>query len=235
LRVTQALIDQGPPNASRIPVLATSDNANVTSIAVGRHPDVTNMPNASFPAPGSVPEDRPLVIDDGEHILRANPIVVDSPWSNPPGAPRWRNLTTPSDSSGPITVDSNPATVSSTNEGVPDAGPVVEDRPSATYPFADISRVPSPTPRGFYDPDDYHRLERHQIQSLLERRPDPARFDRYAFADQQFADFYQGVISDFANLSNNYPAANDRERDARVAHVVSVTRRFHSLNRVVRP
>ena len=167
--------------------------------------------------------------------LRVNHTLVDPSWTYPPGAPRWRNLTTPSDGSGPITVDSGPATVDTTNEGVPAANPTVENRPSATYPFADISRVPSPTPRGFYDPDDYHRLEHHQIQSLLERRPDPARFDRYAFADQQFADFYQGVISDFANLSNNYPAANDRERDARVAHVVSVTRRFHSLNRVVRP
>ena len=90
-------------------------------------------------------------------------------------------------------------------------------------------------PPGFYDPNDYHRLERHQIRSLLKRRPDSARFDRYAFADHHFTDFYQGVVSDFVNLSNHHPAADDRERDARVAHVVSITRRFHSLNRVVRP
>ena len=142
---------------------------------------------------------------------------------------------TPSDRSAPITVDSNPATVDNVNEDVAVTSPAIEGRPSATYPFADVSRVPSPNPPGFYDPDDYHRLEQHQIRSLLERRPDPARFDRYAFAEQQFTDFYQGVVSDFANLSNHFPAANDRERDARVAHVVSVTRRFHSLNRVVRP
>ena len=167
-------------------------------------------------------------------VLRANQLLIDPSWTNPPGAPRWRNLSTPSDSSAPITVDSNSAAVDTANEGVP-ASESPADGPPATYPFANVSRVPSPTPRGFYDPDDYHRLERHQIQSLLERRPDPSRFDRYAFAEQHFTDFYQGVVSDFANLSNHFPAANDRERDARVAHVVSVTRRFHSLNRVVRP
>ena len=164
--------------------------------------------------------------------MGAHRVTVD--WPIPPGAPRWRNLSTPSTGSAPITVDNNPDPAGSVNEDNPAANDRRDDHP-ATYPFAAVSRVPSPTPRGFYDPDDYHRLQRHQIQSLLERRPDPARFDRYAFVDQQVTDFYQGVVSDFANLSNHYPAADDRERDARVAHVVSITRRFHSMNRVVRP
>ena len=121
-----------------------------------------------------------------------------------------------------------------------DAEPAVDTtnsnkEPPPTYPFANVSRVASPEPRGFYDPDDYHRLQDHQIRALLERRPNPARFDRYAFSDQQFGDFYQGVVSDFANLANHFPADGDRERDARVAYVRSVTRRFHSMIRVVRP
>ncbi|EFP81248.2 uncharacterized protein PGTG_06869 [Puccinia graminis f. sp. tritici CRL 75-36-700-3] len=47
-----------------------------------------------------------------------------------------------------------------------------------SYPFARQPRVASPDPPGFYDVDEFHLLRDHQIDSLLSRRADPARFDR---------------------------------------------------------
>ena len=166
--------------------------------------------------------------------------MVDYSWSDrPPPAPRPSNLTTPSSGdAAPVQTDNPPAAeeILVSNPAEPTTIPNgTDNEPPPTYPFANVSRVASPEPRGFYDPDDYHRLQDHQIRALLERRPNPARFDRYAFSSQQFGDFYQGVVSDFANLSNHFPADGDRERDARVAYIRSVTRRFHSMIRVVRP
>lgn len=106
--------------------------------------------------------------------------------------------------------------------------------PLDTYPFADVTRVPSPNPPGFYDPDDYHRLQDHQIESMLQRRPDPARFSRYTFAPQQFTDFYQSIASEYVQLCNKHPTPNDDERADRINFFKFMTRRYHSIDRVVR-
>ncbi|KAA1081289.1 hypothetical protein PGT21_033150 [Puccinia graminis f. sp. tritici] len=76
-------------------------------------------------------------------------------------------------------------------------------------------RVPSPTPAGMYDPADYHLLLRHQVEALLDRRADPARFDRYAFTPQHIDDLYESITTAMVNHFTTYPAANAAERESR--------------------
>jgi hypothetical protein len=83
---------------------------------------------------------------------------------------------------------------------------------NATYPFTDLPQVTTPNPRGFFDPDHYHQLESDQIASLLDCAPDPAQFNRYAFAPQQFTDFYQCIASGFVLLCNQFPPASANKR-----------------------
>ncbi|KAA1111076.1 hypothetical protein PGT21_036234 [Puccinia graminis f. sp. tritici] len=80
-------------------------------------------------------------------------------------------------------------------------------------------RVPSPTPAGMYDPADYHLLLRHQVEALLDRRADPARFDRYEFTPQHIDDLYESITTAMVNHFTTYPAANAAERESRFSLV----------------
>ncbi|PLW21715.1 hypothetical protein PCASD_12894 [Puccinia coronata f. sp. avenae] len=55
---------------------------------------------------------------------------------------------------------------------IPAPYPAVE-----TYPFTDFSPVPTPKPRGFFDPAVFHWLNNQQIEDLLECQHKPGRFD----------------------------------------------------------
>ncbi|PLW19342.1 hypothetical protein PCANC_09117 [Puccinia coronata f. sp. avenae] len=86
----------------------------------------------------------------------------------------------------PIETDSEPADTQSEPLLTNDQG----DPVSVTYPFTNFSRPTTPNPPGFFDPDDYHRLDDDQIHDLLRRDHAPGRFDRYAFGPQQLTDLY---------------------------------------------
>ncbi|KAA1099358.1 hypothetical protein PGT21_004777 [Puccinia graminis f. sp. tritici] len=92
-------------------------------------------------------------------------------------------------------------------------------------------RVASPTPAGMYDPDDYHLLARHQIESLLDRRAAPERFDRYEFTPQHFDNFYQSATSALVHHWTRHPAANANERQDRVRLFQFITRRYRTQTR----
>ncbi|KAA1109203.1 hypothetical protein PGTUg99_037810 [Puccinia graminis f. sp. tritici] len=94
-------------------------------------------------------------------------------------------------------------------------------------------RVASPTPAGMYDPDDYHLLARHQIESLLDRRAAPERFDRYEFTPQHFDNFYQSATSALVHHWTRHPAANANERQDRVRLFQFITRRYRTQTRRV--
>ncbi|KNZ63375.1 hypothetical protein VP01_1152g2 [Puccinia sorghi] len=53
-----------------------------------------------------------------------------------------------------------------------------DEDPPVTYPFGNLSRIPSRLPRGFYKPHNYHHLQQHLIKNFLEQHADPTRFDR---------------------------------------------------------
>ncbi|PLW34845.1 hypothetical protein PCANC_18730 [Puccinia coronata f. sp. avenae] len=76
----------------------------------------------------------------------------------------------------PIDTDSDPADAQSEPLLTNDQG----DPVSTTYPFTNFSRPATPNPPGFFDPEDYHRLDDDQIHALLRRDHEPARFDRFA-------------------------------------------------------
>ncbi|PLW57903.1 hypothetical protein PCANC_00954 [Puccinia coronata f. sp. avenae] len=63
----------------------------------------------------------------------------------------------------PIEIDSEPADTQSEPLLTNDQG----DPVSVTYPFTNFSRPTTPNPPGFFDPDDYHRLDDDQIHDLL--------------------------------------------------------------------
>ncbi|KAA1081869.1 hypothetical protein PGTUg99_020749 [Puccinia graminis f. sp. tritici] len=92
-------------------------------------------------------------------------------------------------------------------------------------------RVASPTPAGMYDPDNYHLLARHQIESLLDRRAAPERFDRYEFTPQHFDNFYQSTTSALVHHWTRHPAANANERQDRVRLFQFITRRYRTMTR----
>ncbi|KAA1083941.1 hypothetical protein PGT21_012066 [Puccinia graminis f. sp. tritici] len=94
-------------------------------------------------------------------------------------------------------------------------------------------RVASPIPAGMYDPDDYHLLARHQIESLLDRRAAPERFDRYEFTPQHFDNFYQSATSALVHHWTRHPAANANERQDRVRLFQFITRRYRTQTRRV--
>ncbi|KAA1077526.1 hypothetical protein PGT21_010910 [Puccinia graminis f. sp. tritici] len=94
-------------------------------------------------------------------------------------------------------------------------------------------RVASPTPAGMYDPDDYHHLARHQVESLLDRRAAPERFDRYEFTPQHFDDFYQSATTALVHHFTRHPAANANERQDRVRLFRFITRRYRTMTRRV--
>ncbi|KAA1087518.1 hypothetical protein PGT21_032989 [Puccinia graminis f. sp. tritici] len=141
-------------------------------------------------------------------LLSSNRAVIDEPWTLPP-APLPRNLSTPSDIRSAVNVDCSTSTSVSQDES--EASDENHSESSSnqytassnqSYPFARQPRVASPDPPGFYDANEFHLLRDHQIDSLLSRRADPARFDRYAFCPREFTAFYQSAASSFVAYCN---------------------------------
>ncbi|EFP88099.2 uncharacterized protein PGTG_12546 [Puccinia graminis f. sp. tritici CRL 75-36-700-3] len=95
--------------------------------------------------------------------------------------------------------------------------------------------VASPTPAGMYNPDDYHLLARHQIESLLDRCAAPKRFDRYEFTPQHFDNFYQSATSALFHHWTRHPAAKANERQDRVRLFQFITRQYRTMTRRVVP
>ncbi|PLW44132.1 hypothetical protein PCANC_13779 [Puccinia coronata f. sp. avenae] len=103
-----------------------------------------------------------------------------------------------------------------------------------TYPFTNFSRPTTPNPPGFFDPDDYHQLENDQIHDLLRRNHKPGRFDRYAFGPQQLTDLYQSAMSAMVSNYTRFPPRDGAECANWVQTFKFITRRYHSLDRVMR-
>ncbi|PLW05807.1 hypothetical protein PCASD_25652 [Puccinia coronata f. sp. avenae] len=130
----------------------------------------------------------------------------------------------------PIDTDSDPADTQSeplltNNQGNP---------VSTTYPFTNFSRPATPNPPGFFDPEDYHWLDDNQIHALLRRDHEPARFDRFAFGPQHLTDLYQSAMSAMVSNYTRFPPRDGAECADRVQTFKFITRRYHSLDRVMR-
>ncbi|EFP91443.2 uncharacterized protein PGTG_17693, partial [Puccinia graminis f. sp. tritici CRL 75-36-700-3] len=170
-------------------------------------------------------------------LLSSNRAVIDEPWTLPP-APRPRNLSTPSDVRSAVDVVPPTSTSVSQEESAVSAEDSFESSSSRhtassnqSYPFARQPRVASPDPPGFYDVDEFHLLRDHQIDSLLSRRADPARFDRYAFCPREFTAFYQSAASGFVAYCNAERPSGPRDQAHRVSHFKFLNRSYMSLRR----
>ncbi|KAA1123701.1 hypothetical protein PGTUg99_001140 [Puccinia graminis f. sp. tritici] len=170
-------------------------------------------------------------------LLSSNRAVIDEPWTLPP-APRPRNLSTPSDVRSADDVDQPTSTSASQEESAVSAEDSFESSSSQhtassnqSYPFARQPRVASPDPPGFYDVDEFHLLRDHQIDSLLSRRADPARFDWYAFCPREFTAFYQSAASGFVAYCNAERPSCPRDQAHRVSHFKFLNRSYMSLRR----
>ncbi|PLW28086.1 hypothetical protein PCANC_20780 [Puccinia coronata f. sp. avenae] len=130
----------------------------------------------------------------------------------------------------PIKTDSEPADTQSEPLLTNDQG----DPVSVTYPFTNFSRPTTPNPPGFFDPDNYHRLDDDQIHDLLRRDHAPGRFDRYAFGPQQLTDLYQSAMSAMVSNYTRFPPRDGAECADWVQTFKFITRRYHSLDRVMR-
>ncbi|PLW20966.1 hypothetical protein PCANC_11237 [Puccinia coronata f. sp. avenae] len=159
------------------------------------------------------------------HDLFVNPHydVGASPHPRPASEPR-------APTTDPIETDSEPADTQSEPLLTNDQG----DPVSVTYPFTNFSRPTTPNPPGFFDPDDYHRLDDDQIHDLLRRDHAPGRFDRYAFGPQQLTDLYQSAMSAMVSNYTRFPPRDGAECADRVQTFKFITRRYHSLDRVMR-
>ncbi|PLW21182.1 hypothetical protein PCASD_18797 [Puccinia coronata f. sp. avenae] len=107
----------------------------------------------------------------------------------------------------PIKTDSEPADTQSKPLLTNDQG----DPVSVTYPFTNFSRPTTPNPPGFFNPDDYHRLDDDQIHDLLRRDHAPGRFDRYAFGPQQLTDLYQSAMLAMVSNYTRFPPRDGAE------------------------
>ncbi|PLW26957.1 hypothetical protein PCASD_23617 [Puccinia coronata f. sp. avenae] len=130
----------------------------------------------------------------------------------------------------PIDTDSDPADTQSEPLLTNDQG----DPVSTTYPFTNFSRPATPNPPGFFDPEDYHWLDNNQIHALLRRDHEPARFDRFAFGPQHLTDLYQSAMSAMVSNYTRFPPCDGAECADRVQTFKFITRRYHSLDRVMR-
>ncbi|PLW18319.1 hypothetical protein PCASD_18517 [Puccinia coronata f. sp. avenae] len=130
----------------------------------------------------------------------------------------------------PIDTDSDPADAQSEPLLTNDQG----DPVSTTYPFTNFSCPATPNPPGFFDPEDYHRLDDDQIHALLRRDHEPARFDRFAFGPQHLTDLYQSAMSAMVSNYTRFPPRDGAECADRVQTFKFITRRYHSLDRVMR-
>ncbi|PLW45147.1 hypothetical protein PCASD_04552 [Puccinia coronata f. sp. avenae] len=157
------------------------------------------------------------------HDLFVNHItMLGRPASSPASEPR-------APTTDPIETDSEPADTQSEPLLTNDQG----DPVSVTYPFTNFSRPTTPNPPGFFDPDDYHRLDDDQIHDLLRRDHAPGRFDRYAFGPQQLTDLYQSLCRRWSQLYS-FSSTRRAECADRVQTFKFITRRYHSLDRVMR-
>ncbi|PLW35777.1 hypothetical protein PCANC_25100 [Puccinia coronata f. sp. avenae] len=130
----------------------------------------------------------------------------------------------------PIETDSEPADTQSEPLLTNDQG----DPVSVTYPLTNFSRPTTPNPPGFFDPKDYHRLDDDQIHDLLRRDHEPGHFDRYAFGPQQLTDLYQSAMSAMVSNYTHFPPRDGAECADWVQTFKFITRRYHSLDRVMR-
>ncbi|PLW28974.1 hypothetical protein PCASD_19454 [Puccinia coronata f. sp. avenae] len=130
----------------------------------------------------------------------------------------------------PIDTDSDPADTQSEPLLTNDQG----DPVSTTYPFTNFSRPATPNPPGFFNPEDYHWLDDDQIHALLRCDHEPALFDRFAFGPQHLTDLYQSAMSAMVSNYTRFPPRNGAECANRVQTFKFITRRYHSLDRVMR-
>ncbi|KAA1108227.1 hypothetical protein PGT21_004693 [Puccinia graminis f. sp. tritici] len=163
-------------------------------------------------------------------FLNSNRAQVDinnflNPPPNPSGTRRQSPIAVPSTPSIPANADQEPSHISSVLS--------VDSFHTAEDFLLPQIRVPSPSPAGMYDPDDYHHLARHQVEALLDRRAAPERFDRYEFTPQHFTDFYQSATTALVHHFTRHPAANANERQDRVRLFRFLTRRYRSMTRRV--
>ncbi|PLW31170.1 hypothetical protein PCASD_22960 [Puccinia coronata f. sp. avenae] len=149
--------------------------------------------------------------------------IVSPPAPCPASEPR-------APTTDPIDTDSEPADTQSEPLLTNDQG----DPVSVTYPFTNFSRPMTPNPPGFFDPKDYHRQDDDQIHDLLRRDHEPGRFDRYAFGPQQLTDLYQSAMSAMVSNYTRFPPRDGAECADRVQTFKFITRRYHSLDRVMR-
>ncbi|PLW50108.1 hypothetical protein PCASD_01877 [Puccinia coronata f. sp. avenae] len=130
----------------------------------------------------------------------------------------------------PIDTDSDPADTQSKPLLTNDQG----DPVSTTYPFTNFSLPATPNPPGFFDPEDYHWLDDNQIHDLLRRNHEPAQFNRFSFGPQHLTNLYQSAMSAMVSNYTRFPPCDGAECADRVQTFKFITRRYHSLDRVMR-
>ncbi|PLW38033.1 hypothetical protein PCASD_09922 [Puccinia coronata f. sp. avenae] len=108
------------------------------------------------------------------------------------------------------------------------------DPVSVTYPFTNFSRPTTSNPPGFFNPDNYHRLDDDQIHDLLWLDHEPGCFDRYAFGPQQLTDLYQSAMSAMVSNYTRFPPRDGAECADWVQTFKFITCRYHSLDQVMR-
>ncbi|PLW36626.1 hypothetical protein PCANC_18265 [Puccinia coronata f. sp. avenae] len=173
----------------------------------------------------------PACIAEATRVFNeAHDLIVDH-FYNTAAPPAPRPASEPrAPTTDPIDTDSDPADAQSkpllTNE---QGDPV-----STTYPFTNFSRPATPNPPGFFDPEDYHCLDDDQIHDLLRCNHKPAQFDCFAFGPQHFIDLYQSAMSAMVSNYTRFPPRDGANCADRVQTFKFITRRYHSLNRVMR-
>ncbi|PLW42513.1 hypothetical protein PCANC_08635 [Puccinia coronata f. sp. avenae] len=176
------------------------------------------------------PGDPARIAEATRVFIEAHDLIVDyfyntaaSPVPRPASEPR-------APTTDPIDTDSDPADTQSEPLLTNDQG----DPVSTTYPFTNFSRPATPNPPGFFDPKDYHWLDDDQIHALLCRDHEPALFDRFAFGPQHLTDLYQSAMSAMVSNYTRFPPRDGAECADRVQTFKFITRRYHSLDRVMR-
>ncbi|PLW22829.1 hypothetical protein PCASD_14574 [Puccinia coronata f. sp. avenae] len=149
--------------------------------------------------------------------------IVAPPAPRPASEPR-------APTTDPIETNSEPADTQSKPLLTNDQG----DPVLVTYPFTNFSRPTTPNPPGFFDPNNYHQLDDDQIHDLLQPDHEPGRFDRYAFGPQQLTDLYQSAMSAMVSNHTRFPPRKGAECANWVQTFKFITRRYHSLDRVMR-
>ncbi|KAH9457200.1 hypothetical protein Pst134EA_021084 [Puccinia striiformis f. sp. tritici] len=197
----------------------------------------------------SYPVYRPPALRAGSPVLMANRAALHYPEHPPPAPNGGPDLPSPDNLVWPIDVDGPPEydhgiedggneASSTTGENParnepadPNEDPIVIDSDSAPHSMAG-SRVPTPNPPNFFDPDDYHRLRPTQIRAFITRPNDPLRYDRYLFGPQEFHDMYQSMVSVFRRYCLACPDGNFV--DERVHAYQEFTRCYRAAIRRVR-